>query len=65
VGVVSVVRGFEVSREGSDAWVSYRDPAQGPIRFRMARRPGERWKISEFDPDWVRRRAQDEPIRLR
>jgi len=65
VGVVSVLRGFEVSREGSDALVSYRDPAQGPIRFRMARRPGEPWKISEFDPDWVRRRAREESIRLR
>jgi hypothetical protein len=31
----------------------------------MARRPGEPWKISEFDPDWVRRRAQEESIRLR
>jgi hypothetical protein len=31
----------------------------------MIRQPGEPWKISEFDPDWVRRRAQEESIRPR
>jgi hypothetical protein len=31
----------------------------------MARQSGEPWKISEFDPDWVRRRAREEPVRLR
>jgi hypothetical protein len=65
VGVVAVLRAFDVSREGPETWISYRDPVQGPIRFRMGRRPGEPWKISEFDPDWVRRRAQEEPVRLR
>jgi len=38
---------------------------QGPIRFRMARDGGGPWKIIEFDPDWVRRRAQEEGLRLR
>lgn len=65
VGVVAVLQAFDVSRDGPDAWISYRDPVQGPIRFRMIRQPGEPWKISEFDPDWVRRRAQEESIRLR
>lgn len=65
VGVVAVLQAFDVSREGPDAWIAYRDPVQGPIRFRMVRQPGEPWKISEFDPDWVRRRAQEEPVRLR
>ena len=65
VGVIAVLQAFDVSRDGPDAWISYRDPVQGPVRFRMARRPGEPWKISEFDPDWVRRRAQEESIRLR
>jgi len=65
VGVVAVLKGFEVSRDGPDAWVSYRDPGEGPVRFRMGRQPGEPWKISEFDPDWVRRRAREETIRLR
>ncbi len=65
VGVVAVLKGFEVSRDGPDAWVSYRDPGEGPVRFRMARQPGEPWKISEFDSDWVRRRAREEAIRLR
>ena len=65
VGVVAVLNGFAVSRDGPDAWISYRDPAEGPVRFRMARQPGEPWKISEFDPDWIRRRAREEAIRLR
>jgi len=65
VGVVAVLKGFDVSRDGPDAWISYHDPKEGPVRFRMARQPGEPWKISEFDPDWVRRRAREEAIRLR
>jgi hypothetical protein len=65
LGLLAVVRGFEVSRQGSEAWISYRDPVQGPIRFRMSRQPDWVWRISEFDPDWVRRRAQEAPSRLR
>lgn len=65
VGVVAVLQAFDVSREGPDAWITYRDPVQGPVRFRMARQQGEPWRISEFDPDWVRRRAQEEPARIR
>ena len=65
VGVVAVLQGFDVSREGPDAWITYRDPVRGPVRFRMARQHGEPWKISEFDPDWVRRRAREDPPRLR
>lgn len=65
VGALAVLRAFEVSRTGPDAWVSYHDPVQGPIRFRMARPSGGPWKISEFDPDWVRRRAQEEAAHLR
>src|SRR5712692_9599760 len=65
LGLLAVVRDFEVSRQGSEAWVSYRDPVQGPIRFRMSRQPDWSWRISEFDPDWVRRRAQETPSRIR
>ena len=64
-GVVAVIRTFDVSREGPDAWITYRDPVQGTVRFRMARQHGEPWKISEFDPDWVRRRAREDPPRVR
>ena len=65
LGLLAAVRGFEVSRQGSEAWVSYRDPVQGPIRFRMSRQAGRGWQISELDPEWVRRRAQEEPARIR
>lgn len=65
VGVVAVLRAFAISREGPDVWVSYQDPGQGPVRFRMSRQPGQPWRISEFDPDWVRRRTREEQTRIR
>jgi hypothetical protein len=65
VGAVAVFRAFEVASAGPDVWVTYRDPAQGPVRFRMSRQADRGWQISEFDPEWVRRRAQEEPVRIR
>jgi hypothetical protein len=65
VGVLAVFQAFQVSRAGPDAWIAYQDPVQGPVRFRMARRSGGPWKISEFDPDWVRRRTREEQTRIR
>ena len=65
VGAIAVLRAFEVSRAGPDVWVTYLDPKQGPVRFRMSRQAGQGWQISEFDPEWVRRRAQEESVRIR
>ena len=65
VGAIAVLRAFEVSRAGPDVWVTYLDPKQGPVRFRMSPQAGQGWQISEFDPEWVRRRAQEEPARIR
>ena len=65
VGAVAVFRAFEVSGAGPDVWVTYLDPAQGPVRFRMSRQADRGWRISELDPEWVRRRAQEEPPRIR
>jgi hypothetical protein len=65
VGAVSVFRAFEVSSDGPDVWVTYLDPKEGPVRFRMSRQADRGWQISEFDPEWVRRRAQEEPARIR
>jgi len=65
VGAVAIFRAFEVSRAGTDVWVTYRDAAQGPIRFRMSRQADRGWQISEFDPEWVRRRVHEEPARIR
>jgi hypothetical protein len=64
-GAVAVFRAFAVAPAGADVWVTYQDPAQGPIRFRMSRQGGGGWRISEFDPEWVRRRAEERPPRLR
>jgi Protein of unknown function (DUF2939) len=65
VGAVAVFQDFEVVSDGPDVWVAYRDPKQGPVRFRMSRQADRGWQISEFDPDWVRRRAREEPARIR
>lgn len=65
VGALALLTAVTVSRDGGGSWVFYQDPVQGPIRFRMARNAGGPWKITEFDPDWVRRRAQEEGLRLR
>jgi hypothetical protein len=64
-GLVAVLRAFRISGQDGDVWVSYQDPHEGPVRFRMSRQPGQPWRISEFDPEWVRRRAREEPIRIR
>jgi hypothetical protein len=64
-GLIAVLMAFEVSPEGPDAWVTYRDPVQGPVRFRMSRQPDRSWKISGFDPEWIRRRAQEGQTRIR
>jgi Protein of unknown function (DUF2939) len=65
VGLVAVFRSFQVSREGPETWVTYTDARQGPIRFRMSWQPDRTWKISEFDPDWVRRRVAEASTRVR
>lgn len=65
VGTVAVFQAFAVSSAGPDVWVTYRDPAHGPVRFRMSRGTERGWQISEFDPEWVRRRLQEEPARIR
>lgn len=65
VGVVAVFRAFQISRQGGDAWVTYQDPAEGPVRFRMSRQSDQPWRISEFDPDWVRRRVREDHPRIR
>ena len=64
VGALALVTAVSVSRDGAGSWVSYQDPVQGPIRFRLTREPRGPWRITEFDPDWVRRRAREEGIRL-
>lgn len=65
-GLLTTLWAFEVSSDGPDVWVVYRgDVPRGPVRFRMSRRAAGSWKISELDPEWVRRRAREEPSRVR
>jgi hypothetical protein len=64
VGALALVTAVKISGDGDGSWVSYQDPVQGPVRFRLSRDPRGPWRITELDPDWVRRRAREEGIRL-
>ena len=54
-GIVAAFRQLDVSREGSGAWVVYREPRGRQSRFRVTQQPDRTWKITELDPEWVRR----------
>lgn len=58
-GMVVAFREFAVERNAADAWVTYTDPRRGQTRFRMGQLPDRSWRITEFDPDWVRRHLKD------
>jgi len=60
-GMLVAFRELAVERSGPDAWVTYTDPRQGATRFRMSQQPDRSWRITEFDPDWVRRHMKDSP----
>jgi hypothetical protein len=65
-GLIATVWSFELSPDGPDVWVVYRGRIpRGPTRFRMSRHPDRSWRITEFDPDWVRRQARGAQFRLR
>ena len=58
-GMLVAFRELAVERNGVDAWVTYTDPRQGETRFRMSQQPDRSWRITEFDPSWVRRHLKD------
>ena len=58
-GIVVAFRELAVRRNAGDAWVTYTDPRRGQTRFRMSQQPDRSWRITEFDPDWVRRHLKD------
>lgn len=58
-GLVVAFREFAVKRNAADAWVIHTDPRRGQTRFRMGQQPDRSWRITEFDPDWVRRHLKD------
>lgn len=63
VGLFAVFGGVEIKRDGDQAWVTYSDPGQGPTGFKMSRQPDRSWKVTEFDPEWVRRQMRQHPPR--
>jgi len=63
VGLLAVIQGADMVRQGDEVWVTYTDPSQGVTRFKMSRQPDRSWKITAFDNDWVRRQARQPPPR--
>jgi Protein of unknown function (DUF2939) len=59
VGMVVAFRELAIERNAADAWVTYTDPRGGQTRFRMSQQPDRSWRITELDPDWVRRHLKD------
>ena len=53
VGLLAVIQGADMVRQGDEVWVTYTDPSQGITRFKMSRQPDRFWKITAFDQDWV------------
>jgi hypothetical protein len=58
-GMVLAFREIAVERNAADAWVTYTDPRRGQQRFRMSQQLDRSWRITEFDPAWVRRYLKD------
>jgi len=58
-GMVVAFRELAVERNAADAWVTHTDPRRGQTRFRMSQQPDRSWRITEFDPAWVRRHLKD------
>jgi hypothetical protein len=63
VGLLAVIQGADMARQGDEVWVTYTDPSQGVARFKMSRQPDRSWKITSFDKDWIRRQARQPPPR--
>ena len=59
VGLIAAFSGLAVERDAEGAWVIYTDPRRGQARFRMSQQPDRSWRITELDPDWVRRHLKD------
>lgn len=63
LGLLAVIQGADMVRQGDEVWVTYTEPGQGVTRFKMNRQPDRSWKITAFDKDWVRRQVRQRPPR--
>ena len=57
--MIAAFSGLTVERDAEGAWVIYTDPRRGQARFRMSQQPDGFWRITELDPEWVRRHLKD------
>jgi hypothetical protein len=58
-GMIAAFSGLAVERDAEGAWVIYTDPRRGQARIRMSQQPDGFWRITELDPEWVRRHLKD------
>jgi len=58
-GMIAAFSGLTVERDAEGAWVICTDPRRGRARFRMSQQPDGFWRITELDPEWVRRHLKD------
>ncbi|HEV8533013.1 MAG TPA: DUF2939 domain-containing protein [Methylomirabilota bacterium] len=63
LGLLAVIQGADMVRQGDEVWVTYTEPGQGVTQFKMSRQPDRSWKITAFDKDWVRRQVRQRPPR--
>jgi DUF2939 family protein len=63
LGLLAVIQGADMARQGDEVWVTYTEPGQGVTRFKMSRQPDRSWKITAFDQDWVRHQVRQRPPR--
>jgi hypothetical protein len=61
LGLLAVIQGADMVRQGDEVWVTYTEPGQGVTRFKMSRQPDRSWKITSFDQDWVRHQVRQRP----
>lgn len=57
-GLVAAFWSASVVREAPDAWVTFKDSDRTQTRFRMSQQADRSWRITEFDPDWIRRQIR-------
>jgi hypothetical protein len=58
-GIVAAFRGLAIEGDAEGTWVIYTDSRRGQARLRMSQQPDRSWRITELDPDWVRRHLKD------
>lgn len=62
-GAQEVYNEFKVNRDQKIASITYNDPKQGVIKFKMIQKSDRTWKIVFLDREWLIQWVQDSPVR--